>query len=116
MYVREVLEKRSYDEIVETLASLSDSSDRSSVEQLQEFLKIRDGNTFSKHTTPRIVCLTLLQKGMIGIKTLFAVFPDAPGQAITEELLARFDGLLNQEGSEETYQGWRKARLHRDPR
>src|ERR1051325_10178904 len=87
MNVREVLEKSSYDEIVETLASLSASSDPSSVEQLQEFLKVRDGHTFSKHTTPRIVCLSLLQKGLPGIKSLVAAFPDAPGASYPRSII-----------------------------
>ena len=87
MNVREMLEKCSYGEIVETLASLSASSDPSSVEQLHEFLKVRDGDTFSKFTTPRIVCLALLQKGLPGIKALVAAFPDAPGASYPRSII-----------------------------
>jgi hypothetical protein len=99
MNVREVLEKKSYDELVETLALLSASSDPSSVGQLQKFLKVRDNDTYRKHITPRIVCLALLQKGLPGIKALVAAFPDAPGasypRSIIEALWYASEGRLS---------------------
>lgn len=79
MDVRKVLETKSYDEIVEILASLSASSDPSSIKQLKDFLMVRDRHTFTKFTTPRIVCLALLQKGLAGIRTLVDAISDAPG-------------------------------------
>jgi hypothetical protein len=98
MDVRAFLANEPYDNVVRTLASLSASADPSSIEQLKEFLKIRDDDLMGKHITPRVVCSALLHKGPSGIEALVAVLPDAPGaiypQSIIETIWNASEGRI----------------------
>jgi hypothetical protein len=87
MDVRQFLKSAPYDEIVNTLAQLSESPDPSSINQLREFLKHRDPFTFTKFLTPRIVCLALVQKGPRGVRALVQTFPSAPGAAYPRSIV-----------------------------
>ena len=57
MDVSKILEERPYEDVIATIAALAESSEPLSIENLGDFLRIRDHNTFTKFTTPRVACL-----------------------------------------------------------
>jgi len=79
MDVRSFLNNSSYEDIRDRIAALAASAESQSIEDLKQFLLIRDGHTYYKHALPRLACLGLLQKGPAGVQALSDVLPDAPG-------------------------------------
>lgn len=93
-----LINKASGPELIEAIVELARSNDLAALVCLEQFLKVREDHTLWKHEVPRLVCLALISKGPVGIKTLLNALPHAPGSiyptAIIEAIWSAAHGRL----------------------
>lgn len=68
-------------EAIEHIDSLTLSEEESSINDLRDFLIIRNDIAYSKSTIPRLACLGLVQKKIEGVKAIHSALTEATGLA-----------------------------------
>lgn len=82
MKAADLVNNASKEEIVAAIADLADCPKDSAIDELTEFLRIKESHTMLKQVVPRLACTALLSKGPKGVNALQEVFLQAAGWVI----------------------------------